>query len=330
MTRIFDLEIGNDEQMMRKKNEDTVEMSISDLMKKDHEKSGTRVLPGESKFTIGFTVIQGKEIDFGKHFNFSERSIVIGRDKSNQICLADEKVSKSHCEINIIRNSEFEQVIVKDMDSTNGTYVNGKFINKEVLKPGDKIGIGDTVLQVSYNDDIEEEYHTRLFRLAVTDALTGLYNRWYIFNELENQCKIARRNNRIFTLVILDIDNFKQLNDTYGHLAGDDYLRKLSFVINQSLREQDICGRVGGEEFLIILPETRLEGAFNMTNRIRGQIEKIEVSHRGHTIKTTISAGISQFDRHISDSRTLFELADLALQKAKKAGKNMIITTDAI
>jgi diguanylate cyclase (GGDEF)-like protein len=316
--------------MVRKKNGDTIEMSINDLMKKDPEKFGTCLLPWEGKFTIGFTVIQGKEIDFGKHFNFSERSIVIGRNKSNHICLEDEKVSKRHCEINIIRKNEAEQVMVKDMGSTNGTFLNGKSINQAVLEPGDKIGIGDTMLQVSYNDDIEEEYHTRLFTLAVTDSLTGLYNHRYIFNELENQCKIARRNNRIFSLVILDIDNFKQLNDTYGHLAGDDYLKRLSFVINQSLREQDICGRVGGEEFLIILPETRLEGACNMANRIRRHIEKIEVSHRGHTIKTTISAGISQFDQHISDSRTLFEFADLALQKAKKAGKNRIITTDAI
>jgi diguanylate cyclase (GGDEF)-like protein len=186
------------------------------------------------------------------------------------------------------------------------------------------------VLQVSYNDDIEVEYHTKLFTFAATDALTGLYNRRYIFNELENQSKIARRNSRVYSLVLIDIDDFKRLNDTYGHLAGDDYLKRLSFVISQSLREQDICGRVGGEEFLIILPETQLEGALNLANRIREQIEKTEVRHRGYTIKTTISVGVSQFDLYLSDDRTLFELADLALQKAKKTGKNKVITTDAI
>ena len=316
--------------MIKGKIGDTKKISTNEFIKKDRKKSGTRLSPGESKFTIGFTVIYGKEVDFGKHFNFSERAIVIGRDKSNQICLEDEKVSKSHCEININRNSEFEQVIIKDLDSTNGTHVNGKFINREVLKPRDKIGIGDTVLQVSYNDEIEEEYHTKLFTFAATDALTGLYNRRYIFNELENQGKIARRNSRVYSLVLIDIDDFKRLNDTYGHLAGDDYLKRLSFVINRSLREQDICGRVGGEEFLIILPETHLEGALNMANRIREQIEKTEVHYRGCTIKTTISAGVSQFDLYISESRTLFELADMALQKAKKTGKNRVITTDTI
>jgi diguanylate cyclase (GGDEF)-like protein len=316
--------------MIRKAIEDTEEMSLFDLTKKDQKKSGLHPSARESKFTIGFTVIHGKEVDFGKHFNFSERSITIGRNKSHQISLEDEKVSKTHCEICIDRNHEFEQVIIKDLDSTNGTYVNGKLVKQEVLKSGDKIGIGDTVLQVSSNDAIEEEYHTKLFTFAATDSLTGLYNRRYIFNELDNQSKIARRNNRVFSLVIIDIDNFKQLNDTYGHLAGDDYLKRLSVVISRSLREQDICGRVGGEEFLIILPETRLEGARNMANRIREQIEKTEVIRRGRIIKTTISAGISQFDMYVSDSRTLYELADLALQKAKKTGKNKVITLDAI
>jgi diguanylate cyclase (GGDEF)-like protein len=124
--------------------------------------------------------------------------------------------------------------------------------------------------------------------------------------------------------VVLDIDNFKHINDLHGHLAGDDYLKKLAFVINRSLREQDICGRVGGEEFLIILPETGAAGAVNLANRIREQVEKTELVHHGRVIKTTISAGISQFGLHAVDSRDLFKMADLALQKAKGAGKNIV------
>jgi diguanylate cyclase (GGDEF)-like protein len=304
--------------------QDTDEMIIMDPTKID-KKRQRRTAAGEVEFSIGFTVIHGSEVDFGKHFNFSDSPILIGRANSNSITLEDEKISKVHCEVSIIRNRGLEQVVLKDLGSTNGTYVNGEAIKHVILKSGDKILMGDTVLRFNYNDEIEEEYHSRLFNFAATDALTGLYNRRYTINELENQSRIARRNNRLFSIVVLDIDNFKKINDIHGHLAGDDYLKKLAFVMNRSLREQDICGRVGGEEFLIILPETSVDGALNLANRIREQVEKTELVHHGRVIKTTISAGISQFGLHAADSRDLFKMADLALQKAKRSGKNIVI-----
>jgi diguanylate cyclase (GGDEF)-like protein len=313
--------------MIRRKGQDTEEIENSDLTKRDR-KSEDSPPPGESSFSIGFTVIHGHELDFGKHFNFSGGSLIIGREKNNRISLEDEKVSKKHCEVSIIRTWDLEEVILKDLDSTNGTYLNGKPIRKAVLKTGDKIGLGDTVLRFSYNDLLEEEYHSRLFTFAATDSLTGLYNRRYTINELENQSRIARRNNREFSIAVFDIDNFKQINDDYGHLAGDDYLKRLSLELTQCLREQDICGRIGGEEFLVILPETPLEGALHLANRVREKVRNIELTNQDRIIQTTISGGVSQFGLHASESRALFEKADLALQAAKKSGKNMIIQAE--
>lgn len=307
---------------------DTEEMTIMDPGKRRRGK--IPAVDGEPGFSTGFTVIHGSEVDFGKHFNFSQSPIYIGRDKTNSICLEDEKVSKVHCEVSFIQNRDLEQVIIKDLDSTNGTYVNGELIKQAVLKSGDKIDIGDTVLRFNYNDDLEEQYHSKLFTFAATDALTGLYNRRYTINELDNQTKIARRNNRIFSLIIIDIDDFKQINDAHGHLAGDDYLKKFAFVLNRALREQDTCGRIGGEEFLVILPETTLEGAINLASRIREQIEKTELIMQGRVIKTTISAGISQFDRHAFEGREILKMADMALQKAKRSGKNAIVSADEL
>lgn len=314
--------------MSRRKIQDTEEMTSSDLTKRDLRREEGASPPGDSNFSIGFTVIHGNEVDFGKHFNFAGGSLIIGREKNNRISLEDEKVSKRHCEVSIIRTWDLEEVIIKDLNSTNGTYLNGKPIRKAVLKSGDKIGLGDTVLRFSYNDLLEEEYHARLFTFAATDSLTGLYNRRYIINELENQSRIARRNNREFSIAIFDIDNFKQINDDYGHLAGDDYLKRLSMELTQCLREQDICGRIGGEEFLVILPETPLDGAFNLANRLREKIRDIELLHQGQIIRTTISGGVSQFGLHASESRALFEKADLALQKAKKTGKDIVIQAE--
>jgi diguanylate cyclase (GGDEF)-like protein len=124
--------------------------------------------------------------------------------------------------------------------------------------------------------------------------------------------------------VLIDIDDFKQVNDTYGHPAGDEFLKKLAFVINHSLREQDIPGRVGGEEFLIILPETGMDGAFRLANRIRERIQNTEFIYEGSTIKTTISSGVSQYELNV-DPQTLFRLADHALYKAKQSGKNKVV-----
>ena len=308
---------------------DTDELTTLDLTKKKHRAKVNNV-PEESEFTISFTVIHGSDVDFGKHFLFSGSPVLVGREKTNSLCLEDDKVSKVHCEVNIIRNMELEQVVIKDLDSTNGTYVNGEPIRQAVLKTGDKIELGDTVLRFNYKDEIEEVYHSKLFTFAATDSLTGLYNRRYTINELDNQSKIARRNNRIFSLVIIDIDNFKRINDTYGHLAGDDYLKRMAFVLNRSLREQDICGRIGGEEFLVILPETGIEGAVNLTHRIREQIEKTEIIFQGKVVKTTISAGVSQFGLHATESRELLKIADMALQRAKRTGKNTIVLADEV
>ncbi len=311
---------------------DTEELTVID----DSRSPDSQAKPSNPK---GFmlTVVQGSNLDFGKIFNFSCENIRIGRDRDNTIQLDDRKVSKQHCEIKSILTDEIEQFFIKDLDSTNGTYVNGEFVRQRMLATGDKILIGETVLRFNYNDEIEEEYHARLFSYAAIDSLTGLYNRRYILNELENQYKIARRNKRIFSIVLIDIDDFKQINDTYGHPAGDEYLKHIAFNINHTLREQDICGRLGGEEFMVILPETDIEGAFQLGNRIRIRIENNQLDLQGNKLKATVSAGVSQYE--IEDSRCtefketeitpgheqMLKRADVALYDAKRTGKNKVI-----
>ncbi len=279
-----------------------------------------------SSCTILLTIIQGNDINFGKIFAFSCDVIRIGRDKSNTIVLDDRKVSKYHCEITMAQSMELVQFVITDLDSTNGTYINCEPVRQRILSSGDKITVGDTIFRFNYNDDVEEEYHSKLFNFAATDALTGLYNRRYVLNELESHFKIAKRNNRIFSIVVLDIDDFKVINDTHGHPAGDEYLKKIAFIINSALREQDISGRLGGEEFLIILPETDIQGAFILANRIREQIEEMAVLFENNPIKATISAGVTDYspDTPPEKSATLLQLADKAMYAAKAAGKNQV------
>ena len=318
----------------RKTSPDTEEMTVVDKTKAALHRRKNK--PKLNVINIMLTVVQGSEMDFGKTYNFSQHFIRIGRDKKNTIQLDDLKVSKQHCEISVIKTDDLEQIVIKDLGSTNGTYVNNELIRQRILSSGDKITIGETVFRFNYNDEIEEEYHSKLFNFAAFDALTGVYNRRYILNELEKQRKIAKRNDRVFSIVVIDIDDFKHVNDTFGHHAGDEYLKQVAFIIRHSLREQDISGRLGGEEFLILLPETNLDGAFHLANRIRKRIEETELIYQNNTINATISAGVSQYKlgttdavaSTISSTDQLFQQADEALYRAKNSGKNKVVKAE--
>jgi len=275
---------------------------------------------------IILTIIGGNEIDFGKHFLLEKTKTLIGRDSSNDIFINDEKISKAHCKVSIVKSSQgIEQIIIKDLDSTNGTYVNGELIEQISLNAGDKIQVGDTMLRLSFSDELEKEYHAKLFNYAVRDSHTGLYNKRFIINELENISRIARRSGRAFSIIIIDIDDFKQINDLYGHVSGDEYLKSITELFTQSLREQDIAGRIGGEEFLVILPETAIDGAFQLAVRIRKAVEDFVLDYLNFKIKTTISAGVCQYEKTIKDMNELLDIADQALYEAKRSGKNNVM-----
>ncbi|MCU0276317.1 MAG: GGDEF domain-containing protein [Acidobacteria bacterium] len=280
----------------------------------------------QAEQAIVLTVIAGSETDFGKHFVLERKRTTIGREKANDVALSDGKVSKAHCEIAVIRSSRgVEQIGILDLDSTNGTYVNGEAVVQATLKAGDKIQVGATILQLSYSDEIEREYHAKLFDFAARDALTGLYNKRFIVNELENYCRIARRSERAFSVIMIDLDDFKRINDRYGHLAGDEYLAAVAGLFSRSLREQDIAGRIGGEEFLVILPETVIEGALHLAVRMRMSVEAFVLTYQGSDIRTTMSAGVCQYEKGIKDVKELLDLADQALYEAKKAEKNRVM-----
>jgi len=276
--------------------------------------------------TIILTIIGGNEVDFGKHFLLEKNKILLGRDDTNDIAINDEKISKVHCEISIIKSNQgIEQIFIKDIDSTNGTYINSELIDQIALHAGAKIQIGDTVLSLSYSDELEKEYHAKLFNYAVRDTHTGLYNKRFIINELKNISRIARRSGRAFSIIIIDIDDFKQINDLYGHLSGDEYLKSIAELFSQSLREQDIAGRIGGEEFLIILPETTIDGALQLAVRIRKNVEDFVLNFLDFKIKTTISGGVCQYENTIKDVNELLDIADQALYAAKRSGKNNVL-----
>jgi diguanylate cyclase (GGDEF)-like protein len=158
--------------------------------------------------------------------------------------------------------------------------------------------------------------------LSITDSLTGLYNRSKLDAILNDQLARFKRTQRAFTLLMMDIDHFKTLNDTYGHITGDEILAAVARILVQSIRSIDYAARYGGDEFIIILVETSSDLALKTAERIRSQVENMRYSSHDSTIAVTVSIGIVQCQSDDTTPTAVFARADSALYKAKHAGRN--------
>ncbi len=166
---------------------------------------------------------------------------------------------------------------------------------------------------------------THLKHMAITDDLTGLHNRRYIVERLDEEFERARRSGHPLSLIMLDIDRFKQINDTYGHLFGDVVLRVIAVRLKSSIRKHDIVGRVGGEEFLVICPDSLLADTLVVAERIRKVINEENISDGTQQVKVALSAGVTIIQGSDVSSDRIFSRADSALYKAKEEGRNKVV-----
>ena len=172
-----------------------------------------------------------------------------------------------------------------------------------------------------------------LSELSSRDALTGLYNRWYVIEKIDREINRSLRHGSPMSLLMIDIDHFKQINDAFGHLVGDEVLRSVGQVLKESCRIYDVPGRYGGEEFCVLLPETRIGNTASVAERIRGRLANSEMHCGDRSFVVTASIGISGLDdlrlteRSLSPT-TLIDRADRALYLAKSHGRNCVETWD--
>jgi diguanylate cyclase (GGDEF)-like protein/PAS domain S-box-containing protein len=170
------------------------------------------------------------------------------------------------------------------------------------------------------------EKNKRLAKVANRDALTGLFNRLYFEDALAQKVLESRRYGTGLSLAMIDIDHFKRFNDTYGHLAGDEVLRRIAGIMAEGCRAADIVARYGGEEFALILPATSGDDAFPVADRLRGLIEAHVVRYKDEDLRMTVSIGVASFDAARHDAQeTLVDEADAALYEAKKSGRNRVV-----
>jgi len=269
-------------------------------------------------------VMQGAEI--GRDFRLRRGTMVIGRGLDVDVRLPDDLVSRRHARIEFHWNavSESATFLMVDLGSTNHTYVNSRQVESIELKDGDKIQIGDTVLKFVLLDDIEVKFHAEVRNRITFDQLTGLLTKESLYLALDVELKRCLRYTVPLAVLMMDLDYFKAINDTHGHLMGSHVLSEVGRLIAHSIRGVDVAGRYGGEEFVAYLPEADGAGAMQVSERIRGNIEACHFALEGKVARATISIGVSLFPAHGRDLRTLVARADRALYRAKEEGRNRI------
>ena len=260
-------------------------------------------------------------LDLGKKYNVDRPSVVIGRSSKADIQIDQESVSRNHCKL----INTGKSVMLRDLGSTNGTYVNDELVDEYVLRDGDFIKIGRCIFKFLSGNNIENAYHEEIYRLTTIDGLTQVYNKRYFIETLEREIGRAQRYRRELSLIMFDIDDFKQINDSFGHLAGDYVLKQLAAVIKARIRREDILSRYGGEEFAIILPEIDNYNAMQFAEKVRQMIEKAQFRFEDTEIPVTVSIGVSSIRPEISDPNDFVRMADTHLYEAKAQGKNRVI-----
>ena len=257
--------------------------------------------------------------------------VILGRAAAAAVRLNDSKVSRHHASIKTIKNFETEttEYVITDLNSRNGTLLNGQKIAQETLQHGDKITLGEYILRFEMLDEIDREYQRQIHRLLSHDDLTGLLSSRSFFSELRREAKRAKAEKRKFCVLMMDIDYFKTVNDTYGHLTGSKNLEEIALCINEKLRVGDAAARFGGEEFAAFLLDAELAQGLIAADRIRAGIEKnkFSVIRCGKPLEThhiTISIGVAVFPHDSRDPIELIEMADSALYHAKRLGRNRV------
>ncbi len=275
-----------------------------------------------------FVILGG--LDVGSVLTLKKERTIIGRDPACDLVLRDDGISRRHARITRV---DSENIEITDLGSTNGTFVGGEKVMSARLRDGDKVLLGrQTVLKFVLYDDIEHEYQEAMYESSTCDALTGVFNRKYFDEKLRTHLSFARRHHVPFTLILLDIDFFKKVNDTFGHTAGDDVLKAVSDIIRRMIRTEDSVSRYGGEEFAIIAQGTDTEGGRILAERVREKVASTRIATRATgdiEVRVTVSLGVATAAGGAEVSpEQLVAQADRNLYQAKENGRNRCVASE--
>jgi two-component system cell cycle response regulator len=259
-------------------------------------------------------------LQVGRRHDLTEKAVTIGRSPDSTIVVESETVSRSHARI----ERRDREVVLVDCGSVNGTYLGDEPVGEHALRSGDLIKIGPCILKYLAAGDVEAAFHEEIYRLTITDGLTGIANRRAFEERIKVEVYRALRYARPLSLVMFDLDHFKKVNDSYGHMAGDHVLKTVASTVGSRIRAYDAFARYGGEEFALLLPETSKAGAAQVAEEIRVSVANTQFIFEDRVIPVTVSMGVAEV---VPEFRTHYELvkaADACLYGAKRDGRNRV------
>ena len=269
--------------------------------------------------------------NFGRQILLEKDVTIIGRGEEAEVRLTDARSSRKHTAIELVppEDSTDTGYRIRDLDSRNGTFLNGQRVSSAPLHEGDKIQIGHTIFKFALKDTVELDFENKIYKLATTDPLTNLHTRDFFFKEFDRLARHCARYERPMSVMMVDLDDFKAINDTHGHIAGDRVLEAVAKLFAETLRNEDILGRYGGEEFIALLPETEVTAARFPGERFRTLLERrIICIPDGPDLTVTASIGLAALPTNGTNPEALVAAADKALYEAKNMGKNCIVIAD--
>ena len=263
-------------------------------------------------------------------FRFVEPETTLGRAGDCDIHFVAAGISRLHATLRRMPDGEIE---IFDHDSTNGTFVNGVRVNQDVLRDGDKLQLGpDVVLRYNLQDAIDEAFQRRQFEAMTRDGLTGCFNRMYFDEELHREMSYAQRSGGSISVAMIDLDHFKEVNDTHGHAAGDQVLAGVGRVLIEMLRQYDLVARIGGEEFALLMRNADLATGRLVAERVRERIARLVIAiGDGKQLNVTASVGVASLSEYRkSDVTLLMRTADSRLYAAKRRGRNCTVSAGVV
>ncbi len=260
----------------------------------------------------------------GRVHGLTQSETTLGRGEACVISFDDATLSRNHAGI----TRQVGQFVFEDSGSLNGSYINQTRTSTHIMAHGDRIRLGSGVhLLFQLVDADAEQVLVHLYQFAVRDGLTGVHNRRWLQERLTAEVAHARRHKREFSAILLDLDHFKVVNDSHGHLAGDEVLKATAKAMAANVRTEDLVARYGGEEFVVLARDSGLDAALVLAERIRSCIAALEVPFEGLILKVTASIGIACLGQLGPDAcgPDLLERADQAMYKAKSSGRNRVV-----
>ncbi len=261
--------------------------------------------------------------EIGRRTPLVRNEYVVGRDADADLVISRSAVSRQHARIECDGDGVWWAI---DLGSTNGTFVNEQRIKRSRLADRDQIRFGDAIVKFLSGANVESAYHEEIYRMTILDGLTGIHNKRYLLEFLERELAGAKRHGHPLSLVMFDLDFFKQVNDQHGHLAGDHVLKEVASRIRGRIRREDLFARYGGEEFAVVLASTGLDGAVTMAEHLRRLVSDRPVIFDGNPLAVTVSLGVACADGEPNvDVDGLIKRADDNLYAAKHAGRNRVV-----